>query len=603
MDSRSYATNITIIEPAAVEIRHGRVFSPRYADIYFSAGGPVDSRLVFLEPAKLGERMSQTPVFTVVELGFGSGLNFVVTATEFLKQSRGTTRLRFVSFEKHPIRLDDLKRVGQPWLSSLPFVAQLWTQYPPAIHGWHRRFFEGGNIELSVYVGEVVTGLTDFFERDQRGVDAWFLDGFSPDCNPVMWQESMLSRLHTRTRVGGSVTTFSSAGRVRRILQSGGFNMERISSLPDKRHTLCGWLATPAFKPSVPPSEAVVAGAGLAGCAAANALAKKGINVTLLEPTGHVAQFASSVPLAINHVRLSASPSPEAERRVQSYTFSTALIASIRSARTTGALQLPGANASPNRLLTIAKTLGDWARFLQPDEASAIAGTALTRPAVYFPNSAIVNGPEFCRKLIRHPRVQLTKGVLTQDLSMPTVIATGTTIPTSLRLPPLEMATVPGQIDLFTKISDFDLLKTTVIDDGYVIPSTRSVLASGSTYEHGRWDPSAATHANRARLRALFGHALFRWIQRYRGTRCVTSDRVPIIGQATETLWLSLGYGSSGTTSALLAAETIASGIVGELPPIDPHALAVADPSRFVERQKRRPDPFTNQSHLRTRAH
>ena len=129
------------------------------------------------------------------------------------------------------------------------------------------------------------------------------------------------------------------------------------------------------------------------------------------------------------------------------------------------------------------------------------------------------------------------------------------------------------------------------------------ILASGSTYEHGRWDPSSATHANRARLRALFGHALFRWIQRYRGTRCVTSDRVPIIGQATETLWLSLGYGSSGTTSALLAAETIASGIVGELPPIDTHALAVADPSRFVERQKRRPDPFTNQSHLRTRAH
>ncbi|MEC9251410.1 MAG: tRNA (5-methylaminomethyl-2-thiouridine)(34)-methyltransferase MnmD, partial [Pseudomonadota bacterium] len=212
MDSKSRATDITIIEPALIEIRDGRVFSPRYEDIYYSRGGSVDSYRVFLEPAKLVERMGRGQVFTVVEFGFGTGLNFVVTATEFLRQRGKPTRLRFVSFEKHPLTLRDLKRIGQTWGKSLPFVDQLWNQYPPAVTGWHRRFFKGGNIELSLYVGEVATGLRNFIERDQGGVDAWFLDGFSPDRNPAMWQESLLSRLHTRTRAGGTVTTFSSAG-------------------------------------------------------------------------------------------------------------------------------------------------------------------------------------------------------------------------------------------------------------------------------------------------------------------------------------------------------------------------------------------------------
>lgn len=323
----------------------------------------------------------------------------------------------------------------------------------------------------------------------------------------------------------------------------------------------------------------------------------------MLDPTGKVARSTSSVPSAITHVRLSDPRSPDANRRVLGYTFSVPLIASILRPESNGVLQLQGPNTTHAQLLSMTETLGDWVRFVRADQASDIAGTTLPGPAVYFPKSTVVSVPDLCRKLISHPRVELIKGVLSEDLALPTVIATGTTIPGRLRLPSLEVMAVPGQIDLFRSRSGFDPLRTTVVDDGYVVPSTPSILTSGSTYEHGRWDPSAATHINRTRLRKLFGHALFRWVQRYRGWRCVTSDRAPIIGQASETLWLSLGYGSSATTSSLLAAETIASGIVGELPPIDKQSLEVMEPGRFVERQKRRQNPFARQSHLRSRVH
>ena len=159
---------------------------------------------------------------------------------------------------------------------------------------------------------------------------------------------------------------------------------------------------------------------------------------------------------------------------------------------------------------------------------------------------------------------------------------------------------IPGQIDLFKSQHAFSPLRTTVVGNGYVIPTSSTILTSGSTYEHGRWDPTEATHTNRHRLRELLGHALFRWVNRYRGWRCVTSDRVPIIGQASDDLWLSLGYGSSATTNALLAAEVIASMVVGEIPPLDEQTLEVTKPTRFEERQKRRPNPFVTQSHFQS---
>ena len=592
MDSRPFAARITLIEPALIEIRGRRVFSPRYGDIYFPPGGPEDSRRVFLDPGKLGERMGRNPVFTVVELGFGTGLNFLVTAMEFLKLHGRSTRLRFVSFEKHPVQLSDLKRIGKQWKTSLPLFDTLCDQYPPAVHGWHRRFFGNGNIELSVFIGEVAAGIEDFLERDQQGVDAWFLDGFSPDLNPAMWQESLLSRLHTRTCAGGSVTTFSSAGRVRRILDVSGFHMDRINTSSEKRHTLLGRLTTTPFTPRLRPSKAVVAGAGLAGCAAAHALANKGVNVTVLEPTGHIAQVTSNLPYAITHARLSGSRSPEATRRVQGYTFSISLIASQQSSVSKGILQLQGPNTTEDQLLSIQQVLGDWIQLVGADQASAIAGVALQGPAAYFPNSTVVSVPDLCRQLMCHPRIELVKGLLNERLSIPTILATGTAIPDRLQLPPLEIMAMPGQIDLFRSEHEISPLKLTVVGDGYVIPTSPSTLTSGSTYEHGRWAPTDATHTNRHRLRKLLGHALFRWVNRYRGWRCITSDRVPIIGQASDTVWLSLGYGSSATTNALLAGEAIASTVVGELPPLDKHALEITKPARFEERQQRRPNPF-----------
>ncbi|MDE0008408.1 MAG: bifunctional tRNA (5-methylaminomethyl-2-thiouridine)(34)-methyltransferase MnmD/FAD-dependent 5-carboxymethylaminomethyl-2-thiouridine(34) oxidoreductase MnmC, partial [Gammaproteobacteria bacterium] len=142
------------IEPAAVRFDGGRPVSPVFEDIYFDADGPAETLRVFLGPAAIETRARAAELFTVAELGFGTGLNFLVTA--HVAKAR---RLHFVSFERHPLRRDDAEKALSRWRSDYPLAFELLNAWPPALAGWHRRHFAGGRIQLSVWHGDAADGL------------------------------------------------------------------------------------------------------------------------------------------------------------------------------------------------------------------------------------------------------------------------------------------------------------------------------------------------------------------------------------------------------------------------------------------------------------
>ena len=81
----------------------GTPLSPEYGDVYHSdESGPGQSRHVFLGGNDLPARWAGSRVFTVLETGFGLGLNFLATWTAWRADSARPERLHFVSVEKHP---------------------------------------------------------------------------------------------------------------------------------------------------------------------------------------------------------------------------------------------------------------------------------------------------------------------------------------------------------------------------------------------------------------------------------------------------------------------------------------------------------------------
>ena len=156
---------------------------------------------------------------------------------------------------------------------------------------------DDGRVRLDLWWEDAADALPDLASRAQPLIDAWYLDGFAPSCNPSMWTTQLLQAAATLCRPGASFGTFTAAGDVRRKLADAGFTVDKVAGYGRKRDCLRGAINVRAALPSdtkrspwdipdktlVRPKHVIVLGGGLAGCATAAALARRGMSVTLLE--------------------------------------------------------------------------------------------------------------------------------------------------------------------------------------------------------------------------------------------------------------------------------------------------------------------------------
>ena len=325
------------IAPAQLNWQGEQPVSGQFDDIYFSADGAQEVQRVFLQPSKVVDRASAlaSPWFTIAELGFGSGLNFIVSADEMLAKTDKT--LHFISLEAHPLTPSDWRKVAA--LRPRSATAQALAESPlPLLTGWHRRSMHKGRIQLSVFHGDVADGLRELTEFQRQPVDAWFLDGFTPSKNPLMWQRSVLNTVASLCRQGTTVATFTSAGQIRRDLAELGFTMTKVDQRPFKRTSLRGeYVRAVSSKtlPATPPRQINVLGAGIAGASVARQLAELGLNVNVYDPCG-VASGGSKMDVSALHARLLGDESPAAEFRARAFHHAQSIHTNYTAFRRTG---------------------------------------------------------------------------------------------------------------------------------------------------------------------------------------------------------------------------------------------------------------------------
>lgn len=209
-------------QTAQIEWRDGRVpVSTQFDDPYFSLeNGMHETRHVFLQGNALPERFVDG--FHIAELGFGTGLNFLVALQAF-RASGCEGVLRFTSFEAFPMGMDDL-HTALTAFDGLPDDLTHAQQFPEHL--------SGDDFELRVIVGDARTTLPLWSEQ----ADAWFLDGFSPAKNPELWSPDLMAQVAAHTVAGGTAATYTAAGFVRRGLADAGFDVTRTQGFGRKRH-------------------------------------------------------------------------------------------------------------------------------------------------------------------------------------------------------------------------------------------------------------------------------------------------------------------------------------------------------------------------------
>ncbi|MEL6643074.1 MAG: tRNA (5-methylaminomethyl-2-thiouridine)(34)-methyltransferase MnmD [Pseudomonadota bacterium] len=209
---------------ADVEWRDGVPVSTRFQDPYYSLDdGVAETTHVFLQGNGLPGRIG--PGFHVAELGFGTGLNLLVTLAA-MRAVGSSGPLRYTSFEAYPLSSDEMAQA----LAAFPSLAEdaawlvaAWAEGP---------VFTRDDVAVEVILGDA----RDTLPAWDGVADAWYLDGFAPARNPGLWSADLMAEVARHTAPGGTAATYSAAGDVRRGLEAAGFTVERVPGFGRKRH-------------------------------------------------------------------------------------------------------------------------------------------------------------------------------------------------------------------------------------------------------------------------------------------------------------------------------------------------------------------------------
>ena len=238
---------------------------PQYQDSYYAReDGAAESRHVFLDGNALSERFAQTQHrFSVAELGFGTGLNFLLTWQLWDRQRRPGAHLTYVSVEAQPLSADQMRQALSAWPELSARTDRLIAALPAPRAG-----FQHIHIDTDVTLLLLCADVSEALAQVQLRADAWFLDGFAPSRNPAMWAPVVLERVAALSAPGASFATYSAAGHVRRALTQAGFEVIKGPGFGRKRDMLRGRISTPpatraepvwAQPPQPPPSTSTLA--------------------------------------------------------------------------------------------------------------------------------------------------------------------------------------------------------------------------------------------------------------------------------------------------------------------------------------------------------
>lgn len=520
-----------------------------------------------------------------------------------------------------------------------PLATELARALPVRVPGVHRLEFDARRVVLTLIIGDEDDLLSKLWLR----ADAFHFDASQHD------DPRKLCKTLARFAADGATVTASAPepaqAALLKLLASSGFD---TAAAPDgitgrfaprwrvRRHE-------PPAACDAPTREAIVIGAGLAGCAATSALASRGWRVTLIDRHASPARDASGNPAGVFHPIVWRDDSIAARLTRAGFLHALgewhALEAAghdLRRSRA-GLLQIADTHEDAQALAAAIERFGyprEYVAAMSRDEASRVAGVDVARGGWFFPHGGAISPAAVCAAQLAAAGDALTARWNTEVARIErdgrdwrAFDASGAVIG---QAPVIVLANahdaarlghlfgdptrgVRGQLSILDA-GPLDALSVPVIGDGYAVPLGERRTLIGATYDIDDADPHMREAGHLENIErvgrmlpalesapVLNGRVAF---------RCVTSDRMPMIGQFADEsaarrdahrlsgawpldlpridgLYGAFAFGSRGLIWATLAAELIASQMEGEPWPIERELAEAVDPARFFLRALR----------------
>ena len=195
---------------------------------YHSLNGALqEARHVFLENGIeyfLQKNPNAQP--SILEIGFGSGLNFLVVADYC--ESR-EFRIHYTGIEPFPLSKDlFMESQYNKWIHHQKLWNVLIDSYPEP-------FIDHSLLPISDFIRlEIVKKKIQDFETEKL-FDLIFYDAFAPGTQPEMWEPKVIEKVISFLKPGGIFITYSITGNLKRIFRSMDFEIEKPKGAAGKR--------------------------------------------------------------------------------------------------------------------------------------------------------------------------------------------------------------------------------------------------------------------------------------------------------------------------------------------------------------------------------
>ena len=230
------------------------LFSEMAGQTYHSSHGAVqESRHIFISQLMgqrsivNGQRSGMNGVLSILEIGFGTGLNALLTA-QWARENG--VRVEYTTIELYPL--------GREVYCGLNYGRLLGDE--GLFLQLHKADWDAGVVEVTENFAirkcksDIVEWLrnaqctmhnaqsTDLSDQMESALnsqyDVVYFDAFSPDAQPELWTEEVFRNVYELMKMGGVLTTYCAKGDVRRAMLAAGFKVEKLQGPPGKRHIL-----------------------------------------------------------------------------------------------------------------------------------------------------------------------------------------------------------------------------------------------------------------------------------------------------------------------------------------------------------------------------
>ncbi len=384
-------------------------------------------------------------------------------------------------------------------------------------------------------------------------------------------------------------------------------------------------------------TSAIVVGGGIAGCSTAYALAKRGIDVVLIERQPELAQAGSGNPVAMLYPKLSALPDTATLLGTEGFKFSLDLLRLLDKDNSfhacCGQLQLAFDTKTKDQHHKIAQhpyfqQLPFPAQFVDAAKASAIAGIEVKHGGLYLPEGGWVKPHTWCKTLTTQPNIRTILDTAALSLEPQTHgwrvhaarqafeaehLVLCNAFDAIAFLPHLKphLTSVRGQINYAQPTAASATIQTVLCAQHFISPAVDGWHTLGTTYANHDMTPYCTEQDTQSILHGLqeINADLPEMLDPDQtpgrvGWRCATADYLPLVGQMLDIkvlqakpprpgansdtlpwlqgLYINIGHGSKGMITAPLCGDWLAGLLIGEA---RAHTLLSAlQPNRFALR-------------------